>query len=83
MTDAIEILRDFMALSGLWLPDPDRGFFVRALDLWEEHPKLEFSDAVIAARCEQHDLDLASFDRHFDQLDHLRRWSPPPTDAHS
>lgn len=83
VTNAIEILRDFMALPGLWLPEPDRELFKRALDLWEEHPKLEFSDAVIAACCEQDDLELASFDRHFDRLDHLRRWSPPPTEAPS
>lgn len=72
VTNAIEILRDFMALPGLRIPEPDRGYFVRALDLWEEHPKLEFSDAVIAARCEHHDLELASFDRHFDRLSTLR-----------
>lgn len=81
MTNATEILRDFMALSGLSVPDPDRALFNRAFDLWEAHPKLEFSDAVIAARCEHGDFELASFDRHFDRLDHLRRWQPTLTDT--
>jgi predicted nucleic acid-binding protein len=77
---AIEILRDFLALAGLYFPGDDEVVYVRALDLWEAHPKLEFSDAVIAARCERNDLELASFDRHFDRLPGLRRWIPAEPD---
>lgn len=74
--DVIRILRFLLAMMGLRFSGQEKDVYLRALDLWEEHPKLEFSDAVIAARCEHGDLELASFDRHFDRLDHLRRWQP-------
>jgi predicted nucleic acid-binding protein len=50
--------------------------FIRALDLWEQHPVLEFSDAVIAARCERGGHELATFDGHFDRVASVRKWSP-------
>lgn len=81
--EVIEAMRGILRFPGWSFSSSDLALYLRALDLWEEHPKLEFSDAVIAACCEQDDLELASFDRHFDRLDHLRRWSPPPTKAPS
>lgn len=37
--------------------------YMRALDILQADPKLEFSDSVIAARAEAHGAALASFDR--------------------
>jgi predicted nucleic acid-binding protein len=74
--DVIRILRSMISMPGMTFPGMEADVYRRALDLWEAHPKLEFSDAVIAARCERGDLELASFDRHFEQLPHLRRWQP-------
>jgi predicted nucleic acid-binding protein len=74
--DAIRLLRSIISMPGMTFPGLEEDIYRRALDLWELHPKLEFSDAVIAARCERGDLELASFDRHFDQLPQLRRWQP-------
>lgn len=43
--------------------DAEMTIFKSALDFLSDHPKLEFSDAVIAARAEYHDAELATFDR--------------------
>jgi predicted nucleic acid-binding protein len=73
---AIPMLRSILGIRGLLLPENDLAIFQLALDLWERYPKLEFSDAVIATRCEQRDCELASFDRHFDAVPSIRRWVP-------
>lgn len=69
-------IRALLQFAGWRFPAGYLSLYQEALDLWEAHPRLEFSDAVIAARCERGDLELASFDRHFDQLPQLRRWNP-------
>lgn len=77
-SQAIPLLRSVLGIGGLILPDNDLEVFHLALDLWERHPKIEFSDAVIAVRCEQDDYELASFDRHFDAITSIKRWTPAP-----
>lgn len=74
-SQATILIRIILAMKGLEFPADDRAVYIRALDLWEEHPKLEFSDAVIAARCEHGGHELATFDRHFDALPSINRWS--------
>lgn len=69
-------IRAVLQFSGWRFPPGYLSLYERALDLWEAHPKLDFSDAVIAARCERGNLELASFDRHFEQFPQLRRWRP-------
>ena len=41
----------------------DFDIYMRALDILQADPKLEYSDAVIAARAEAHGAELATFDR--------------------
>lgn len=70
-----------LTLAGMRFPRGDQAIFLRALDLYLERPTLEFSDAVIAARCERAGHDLATFDRHFDAIPTVARWQwePPIT----
>jgi predicted nucleic acid-binding protein len=74
--DVVDWMRDLIHLPNLTFPGDDKAIYLRALDLWEEHPRLGFADAVIAARCERYGHELASFDRHFDALHGVRRWQP-------
>lgn len=69
-------LGSILQLEGFVLSSRDLAMYLRALAIWQQHPKLEFSDSVIAARCERHGHELASFDRHFDALHGVRRWQP-------
>jgi predicted nucleic acid-binding protein len=61
---------------GFVFPMTDKDVYVRAFELWEEHPRLEFSDSVIAARCERAGHELATFDQHFQDLPFLQIWQP-------
>ena len=61
---------------GFVFPLVDKAVYTRAFELWEQHPKLEFSDSVIAARCERSGHQLATFDRHFQNLPFLDFWQP-------
>lgn len=72
--DVIQAMREILLWPGWVFPADDHAVYLRALDLWERHPRLEFSDAVIAARYERGDYELASFDRHFDLVSTLNRW---------
>jgi predicted nucleic acid-binding protein len=49
---AIQMLRLLLHMRGLTFVGNDKEIYLRALDLWEQLPKLEFPDSVIAARCE-------------------------------
>lgn len=70
-----ETLRPLLSMKGFRLPRGDRAVYNRALDLFVEHPRLGFADSVIAARALQRDLVLATFDKHFDRIPEIRRWS--------
>ena len=72
--DFISDLAYLLSLAGMRFPRGDQATYLRALDLYLERPKLEFSDAVIAARSEAAGHDLATFDRHFDAIPTLTRW---------
>lgn len=48
---------------GWYFQPGDLEIYLRALEILEADPKLEFSDSVIAARAEAHDAELATFDR--------------------
>ena len=74
-------LAAILAWPGFVFPGDDKAIYLRALDLWEQHPKLDFSDSVIAARCERAGHELATFDRHFADLPFLALWQPDPTGA--
>lgn len=70
-----------LGLPGFRFPRGDQRIYLRALELYLERPTLEFSDAVIAARCERDGHDLATFDRQFDAIPTLTRWSWEPASA--
>jgi predicted nucleic acid-binding protein len=74
-------LKFIVELPGLRLSRDDRYCYGRALELLEQLPKIEFSDAILAARTEYRDSELATFDRHFDAIDSVRKWNPDPTET--
>ncbi len=57
-------------------PGDDSTIYLRAVEIWAQHPRLEFSDSVIAARCEAEGHELATFDRHFGRIEGLAQWAP-------
>lgn len=59
----IEIFRSILQFSGWNLDALEKEVYFGALKILQTHPKLEFSDAVIAARAEVHDAELATFDQ--------------------
>jgi predicted nucleic acid-binding protein len=46
-----------------------------AIDLWKRHRVLGLADALLATLAMDEGYELASFDRHFDRIDGLRRWT--------
>lgn len=70
------VLATILSWPGFVFPTTDKRVYLRALEIWSEHPKLEFSDSVIAARCERSGYELATFDRHFRDLPFLQLWHP-------
>jgi predicted nucleic acid-binding protein len=47
---------------------------LRALDLWPQHPRLDFPDVLLAVHADLDGLTLASFDRGFDRFGNLDRY---------
>lgn len=47
---------------GWALDESERAIILRAMDILQIDPKLEYSDAAIAARAEFHNAELATFD---------------------
>jgi predicted nucleic acid-binding protein len=76
-----EVATDFIQYAGFRFPPGERELYLRAFELWRERPKLEFSDSVIAARCDAAGHDLATFDRHFDAIPTVSRWDWGTTPA--
>ncbi|MGI8963291.1 MAG: PIN domain-containing protein, partial [Thermomicrobiales bacterium] len=72
-------MQTVLGWPGLQFPGSDRESYLRAFEIWAEHPDLEFSDSVIAARCERAGHELATFDRHFADLPFLQLWRPETT----
>lgn len=59
------LFRRMLMWSGWAMSKEETQIYIRAFDILNDNPKLEFSDAVIAARAEAHDAELATFDRRF------------------
>ncbi len=74
--DIISRVRTILNWPGMHFPGDDKIIYLRAFELWESHPKLEFSDSVIAARCERSGHELATFDTHFENLSIIKHWQP-------
>lgn len=54
----------------------DQTVYFRALDILELHPRIEFSDAVIAARAEAYGAELATFDKRLLSVYDGPVWQP-------
>lgn len=65
-----------LRLPGLKFARGERRIFLRALEIAAAHPKLEFADSVIAARCEGTEMALATFDERLGVLPAITRWRP-------
>lgn len=58
-----ELFQSILQYRG-WQIDADHlAVYLRALDILQAHPRLEFSDSIIAARAEAHGAELATFDK--------------------
>lgn len=57
------LFRRMLYWPGWALDQREMLILLRALDILEYQPKLEFSDSVIAARAEAHGAQLATFDK--------------------
>ncbi len=68
-------LLPMLAIRGLKLPQ--KGTYMRALELYTSFPFLDFEDAVAAAYMERLGIrEILSYDRDFDRLDGIARVEP-------
>jgi predicted nucleic acid-binding protein len=74
--EIVDAMTDVLSWPGFWFPRGEQEIYLRALKLWADYPHLEFSNSVIAARCERAGHELATFDRHFRDLSFLQVWQP-------
>ena len=70
--DAAGRLATLLRVRGVKLRD--KRIVLRALDLWTAHPRLGFVDALTASYAQQSGVELATFDRDFDDLPDIVRW---------
>ena len=55
---------------------PNKGVYLRALELYVQHPFLDFVDALQVAHMERQGItEIASFDHDFDRIPGIRRLS--------
>ena len=74
--DAIAMLRPLLRFRSLRLGPGEKDIVLRALEIWEQNPRLEFADSAMAARCEINGWELATFDEQLGSLPNLVRWQP-------
>lgn len=71
-----EIVADYLApvirMRGLKLPRGRKRLYLRALEIWAARPSLGFVDALTVATVEETEIDLATFDRHFNTMPNVR-----------
>lgn len=73
--DASARVRPLLRLRGLHLPH--KRSYLRALDLFDAHPHLDFEDAVQVAHLERSgQQELYSYDTDFDAVSGVRRLEP-------
>ncbi len=74
----IDFMTHLLTLSGMRFQSGERRLLLRAFELWRSRPSLGFADSMIAARCEHHGWELATFDEQLGSLPSVTRWSPEP-----
>lgn len=68
-------LRPILTLRGLRLPN--KGSFLRAFEIWDAHPVLDFEDALTVVHMERLRItELISYDRDFDSVPGVQRREP-------
>ncbi len=67
-------LKPILELRGCKMPG--KRLYLRALDIAASSPPLGFVDALNIAMAEQPDTELATFDRHFDDIQGIARFQP-------
>jgi len=68
-------LHPILSLRSLKLPH--KGAYLRALDLWDDYPALDFEDVLTVAHMERLGLaDLLSYDTDFDRIHKVQRVEP-------
>lgn len=75
--DIAAYLAPILRLPGFRLPRGEKRLYLQALEIAVAYPRLEFADAVVAARCERLDVPLATFDEQLAKLPMITRWQPP------
>jgi predicted nucleic acid-binding protein len=75
------LLAPILRLPALKLPRVQKLRYLRAIEIWADHPRLGFVDALTAAIVEQSDMLLATFDADFDGFSNINRWEQPHLDS--
>lgn len=73
---AVSYLVRTIRMPGLKFAPGMQQRYLRALEIWSEHPRLEFVDALTVAIVENSQHVLATFDRDFDPFDDIEHWRP-------
>jgi predicted nucleic acid-binding protein len=74
------ILRPILQLRGLVLQH--KRTFLRAFDLWDSYPALDFEDVLTVAHMERlHVTELFSYDKDFDPIPGIERLEPTAANA--
>lgn len=66
------LLGPIIRMRGLKLSRGRKRLYLRALDIWAVRPSLGFVDSLTVATVEETEIDLATFDRHFNAMTHVR-----------
>jgi predicted nucleic acid-binding protein len=73
---AAELLAPILRTRGLHVLPTHKRHCLRALDLWAEHPRLDFVDALTVSTVQENGMRLATFDGDFDAFSNIERWRP-------
>lgn len=76
----VEMMTDIIRLPGFNMPRGEKRLILRAFEIYLDHPRLEFSHSLIAARAERLKIPLATFDEALGRLPFITRWWPPSDD---
>lgn len=75
--EAVRLMTTLLRMRGFRFPAGNKQRFLQALQLWAEHPRLGFADAIVAVTAMTRGAHLASFDNDFQKVLGLSIWDPP------
>jgi predicted nucleic acid-binding protein len=73
--DVADYLRTIVDLTGMRFPTGEKTLFLRAIELFGNHPAIKMADALVMARAERLHIPLATFDRDLDRLPYAESWT--------